>query len=325
MDRLYYHTAYDLYVFQHADQLLQVEKAERCEIVYTSASSNFAPDQIDESRRKMSQFMAEAFPTMLTEAFNIPASHAGIHYQLLRRMDAEGSVKTVICAVNLRSFGPDWINSNLETALNQQAVMYAPRPPLLNRFLVSLNAYDSKSVDERYLERDAMWDAPTLPTYAPFDNVTDWCAAPKWGDWQDPTRQIADQFIKQYGFVVTEENPRVSDFDNIVRLAHERGWNLVFSILPENIQRADTLVGEALTRMMRENAQWIEQRYSAMGVSVVNQLEDLPSKHFTDRDFPTEHYDAAGRKHIAKQNITALREFHSDGYQTPSWFAPTPP
>lgn len=319
MNECYQRTAYPMYVAAHADQLLQVEKVKNCDIVYTSASSNFSPDEWNESKKKMSQFMAEAYPDMLVEAFNIPASHAGTHLQLLRRIPAESQVQTVVCAVNLRSMGADWINSELETALNQQAVMYADRPPLLNRLLVSLNAYDHKSVEERHLLRDEAWNNTPLPDYAPEANVSAWCAAPKWGDWRDPKRQLADQFIKQYAFVVDENNPRVQDFDQIAILAQRRGWNLVFSILPENVQLADTLVGKLLTRMMRENANWLEQRYKAMGVLVVNQLEALPSGHFVDKDFPTEHYDEAGRKHIAMNNAMALRKFHPTKYRNPTW------
>jgi hypothetical protein len=36
-----------------------------------------------------------------------------------------------------------------------------------------------------------------------------------------------------------------------------------------------------------------------MGVTVVDNLELLGDRHFRDRDFPTEHYDQAGREQIA--------------------------
>jgi hypothetical protein len=74
---------------------------------------------------------------------------------------------------------------------------------------------------------------------------------------------LACHYIKGYGFSIDfTSNPRVKDFDNIVRLAEERNWNLVFNLMAENIQKADSLVGDDLVYLMRNNRDKLIERLS---------------------------------------------------------------
>ena len=82
---------------------------------------------------------------------------------------------------------------------------------------------------------------------------------------------------------------------------------MVFNILAENIETADSLVGKDLTSLMTQNAKWLESRYSEKGFKVVNNLHILKASNFTDKDFPTEHYDEEGRKIIAKNIASSLK------------------
>ncbi len=311
--------AFKVFIWMESDQLFQVEKVRNCELVYTSASSNFS--QNDESdKRKISQFIDDFYPGLAMEACNIPASHIGYHFKLLKLIPENSRVKTVICAINLRSFGADWRNSELETALNKQAVMYAQRPPLLNRFLLSLNAYDDKQANERADDRMDEWGQELLPYANPKNSVNNWCQLEKWGDWRNPKRQLADQFIKQYAFIIDENNSRIQNLDALVTLAEKRDWNLILSILPENIEKADSLVDEDLTNLIFANSEWIKTRYSShQNVSVLNNVNILSSEHFTDKDFPTEHYDAKGRMIVASYMAFAIRKHHQENFSNPIW------
>lgn len=312
---------YDEYLWNESDQIHQVSKAKNCEIVYTSASSNFSqPGDTDE--RKISQFIDNCYPELALEAFNRPASHVGIHSKYLAVIPEENKIRTVVCAINLRSFGVDWRYSELESKLNKELVMFEDRPAILNRFLVSLNAYENPSANDQSQSRLSEWDQESLPYPYPRNTVNNWCAEEKWGDWKDPKRQLADQFIKQYAFLLREENPRVGQLDQLVELIQNRGWNCVLTILPENIEKADSLVGKELTSLMKSNAEWITSRYkNKEGVSVLNNIQILPSKYFTDKDFPTEHYNSDGRKLVALYAAYALKRFHKNDFVNPQWDA----
>lgn len=298
--------AYKQYLWAEADQLFQVEKVKNCDLVYTSASSNYSQAEYDSDFRKISQMLEGELSKASVEAFNIPGSHAGTHKLLLARIAENSRTKNVVVTVNMRSFGADWRHSELETPQNKRNVMYAQRPALLNRFLVSVNAYDNKSPSEREEDKLHEWEITPLPFEAPRSNVKQWCAVEKWGDWRQPKRQLADQFIKQYAFVLDDQNPRVKDFEAIATLCKERNWKLVFHILPENIERAKALVDQDLADLMQSNASWFKKEFEKDGITVVNNISSLPDSCFTDRDFPTEHYNDLGRLAIAKEIAKAL-------------------
>jgi len=318
---IYTHCSMRDYQFHHALERLQIESIQNCEILYFSASSNFSQQYtVEESDpRKLSQFLQDFYPSLQVDAVNKPASHAGTHLKLMEIIEEGSEVQTIVATMNLRSFGPDWVHSNLETALNQSEVMYNHRPALLNRLLVSLKAYDDKTEEERLEDKLSDWGSLPLPYDPPMHNVNAWCAVEKWGDWRNPKRQLADQYIKQFALVLTEDHPRVHDFDQMVELANERGWNLVFNILPENLEVADSLVGAPLTDLMKQNRDWLKERYEARGAIVVDNLELLGDAHFTDKNFPTEHFDDTGRKKIAHQLASSMQTIHASAYQTPRW------
>ena len=98
------------------------------------------------------------------------------------------------------------------------------------------------------------------------------------------------------------------DFDRIVCLAQQRGWNLVFNLMAEDVEWADELVGPDLTDLILSNAQLLEQRYSRRGVTVVNNIDAVPDSLFRDRDWTTEHYIQQGRQIIADNVSAALRQ-----------------
>ncbi|MEX2597673.1 MAG: hypothetical protein WEC59_12175 [Salibacteraceae bacterium] len=308
LNQLYKHHALLVFAEKHADQYLQLHKIKNCDVIYFSASSNFPPENIEEKDpRKISQFIADHYPNLRFDAVNKPASHAAMYLALLEMLPENAEAKRFIITMNLRSFGPSWINSDLESALSQSSVFYNKRPVLFNRFLVSLNAYDQKSTVERQELVKVHWNHDQLPFEAPKNTVTSWCAVEKWGDWRNPKRQLADQYIKQFGFVIDEQNPRVKDFDAICNLANERGFQITFNLLAENMETADSLIGTDLTSLMKRNAKWLVERYENKGFTVVNNLEVLGAEHFTDKNFPTEHYFDTGRKTIAKNVAEALR------------------
>ena len=107
----------------------------------------------------------------------------------------------------------------------------------------------------------------------------------------------------------------MKDFDRIVELAKERGWNVIFNLMAENIDRANELVGNDLLYLMRQNRDYLINRYGNQeNVTVVNNLADVRNGLFTDQNWTTEHYQEMGRRTIAENVAQALREYHPDNY-----------
>lgn len=338
LNSLYKVTIYENYIETEADLLGRIWQMENMDVLYFSASSNFGFNQIDSSKERISTYISHYYPELRFGPVDKGAVHAGLFLPLMKNLPEDAPVKTIIVSMNLRSFGPSWIHSKLETPLQKSAVMFdANRPALFNRFLVSLNHYDNKSEEERTADFRHHWDHDTLPLPPPRHTVTTWCQLEKWGDWRNPKRQLADHFIKNYGFVIDADNPRIQDFDAIADWAIKRDIKVVFNIMAENMQLADSLVGPELTNLIRKNRDFLKHRYSYefdaryhdTTLVVVDNLGALSDAQFYDRDFPTEHYLSEGRMTIARNVAYAIRRFHRGkfkrtGFSPKTFHSPIP-
>ena len=295
------------------------------DIIYLGESSNNSFREEDLDKRKISDFISDYYPGLGLHDLTKPAAHAGVFKILLRQMPAESQVRTVIVTMTLRSFNAQWIYSNLETSLQKSLVLLRPYPPLADRFLLSFKAYDIKTDEERTREFKRQWvrDKLHFPYDFPHEDVRKW---DRWmahqgirdttGALDQALTELACHYIKAYGFQIdTLENPRIADFDDIVELARERGWHLVFSLMAENAEKAEQLVGKDLLFLMNQNRELLLDYYRAKGVTVVDHLSSVEDAQFTDQTWTTEHYGEKGRKTIARQTAEALRTWYPDQYR----------
>ena len=291
--------------------------ADSLEMVYLGESSNKTYSWNDQDRRKISEMVADGFPGKRCGDITKEAAHAEIYYYLLKNIPEENQIETVVVTMNLRSFGPYWIYSTLETALQKQLVLMKGYPPLMGRALLAFKAYPIHSTSEwnQLADKEEKTVPLEFPYPFPFETAADWCydfavkgVKDAEGNRDQAMTELTSHFVKNYAFNIHDDNPRVKDFDRIVKLCQKRGWKLVFNLLAENVDKAEALVGPDLVFLMRENAKVLETRYEAMGVPVVNNLEAVRDPHFIDKDWPTEHYDETGRKAIAHEVIKEIIE-----------------
>ena len=289
-------------------QLVDTINATGADILYLGESSNHTFGLDDTDTAWISEMIARHYPTLQVRDMTHDASHGQVYYLLLRSLSPDCPVSTVVVTLNLRSFGIGWIASPLETVLQKRIAMLCPRPALVNRAVLSFKAYDIKSTDERYQQMNHYWATHPLPHHP---------SVPQWADsLNTDSTTMPGTFVRNYAFLIdTLHNPRIRDFDRIVRLARERDWNLVFNLLAEDVEWAEQLVGPDLTTLMQQNADLLADYYTRMGVTVVNNFNCVPDSLFRDRDWTTEHYIQQGRQTIADNVATALRRFYEADYQ----------
>lgn len=294
-------------------------------VIYLGESSNNTARGDDRDTRKISDFIADYYPGLGVQDLTKPAAHAGVFKVLLRHMPEDSQVETVIVTLTLRSFNAQWIHSPLETSLQKSLVLLRPYPPLVNRFLLSFKAYEIKDEKERTRDFQEQWERDLFhfPYEFPHAHVADW---DRWmsrtGIRDDSGRVdrqqtiLACHYIKAYGFQIdTLTNPRIADFDDIVELARERGWTLVFNLMAENMERAEELVGEDLVFLMNANRNLLKEYYGSRGVLVIDNLDAVEDDQYIDRDWTTEHYAERGRKLIARKVAEELKRWYGDQYQ----------
>lgn len=295
-----------------------------CVVVYTGESSNHTYSWKDKDQRKISDFIFDHFPGLRCGDMTKAASHAEVYYYLLENIPENAPVETVIVTMNIRSFGYDWIESDLETAIQKQLVLLKDYPPFFNRFKLAFKDYDIQTEQERSEARyyHLCNDKIVLPYPFKYSTSHEWDYAKAHegvidseGNWNNTLTILACHYIKTYGFQIHENNPRIKDFDNIVKLAKERGWHLIFNLLAENVDRANELVGSDILYLIRQNRDFLLNRYGNIeNVTVVDNIGDVRNELFIDQNWTTEHYAEMGRRTIADHVAQAVSNYYPDIY-----------
>ncbi len=309
---------------EHGDvYLVTKELPDSMDVVYLGESSNKSFHEDDLDKRFISDLIADQFTDLKVVDLTKEAAHAGIYKKMLNWIAENKEVKTVVVTMNMRSFNADWIYSELETPLQKSAIFLNNYPPIINRLILSFKGYDIKTIEERQKQVLEKWEEDIYTTpYFPFEDVRDW---DRWMDYTgiknpDGSRnvektQLACHYIKTFGFELdTLTNPRIQDFDEIIQLAKKNNWNLVFNLLAENTEKADKLVGDRLTQLMKRNRDILLKYYGKKDVTIVDNLEVVPDREFIDQDWTTEHYAESGRKTISRKVAASLAKFYPDSY-----------
>lgn len=290
------------------------------DIIYLGESSNTTYDLKDSCKKSISELAADYFPSIVLKQVQKEATHAGNYILLLRHLKNNGRVKTAIITLNLRSFDAAWINSKLETSLLRTNVLLQKYPPLLNRFLLTLNTYEKKSEKEReeivvsHLKKDPL----SFPYKFKYKTAHEWDSAmanggyinPD-GSWNNQKIELACHYIKAYAFTIdTATNPRIDDFDKIVKVCKDKNIRLILNLMAENLQYADSLVGRDLVFLIKRNRDLLIKRYNKNGVIVVDNLDLVCGYDFIDQNWTTEHYNQRGRIKIAKNLANSLKQIY---------------
>lgn len=300
---------------------------EKTDILYIGESSNIMYAETDKDKRRICQMLEDYYPSLTISDLSRRASHAGIFKHFLEAIPKEKKINTVVLTFNMRCFSSAWINSSLETLLQKNTVLLGKEPPILKRFYLSFKAYDSKAEDVRDHDMRNQWanECLTFPYPFPYKTTAEWDDAMAETGIKDengkidPVTDLACNYIKAFALNVdTLTNPRIKDFDDIILLAKERGWNLVFNFLGENIQKADELVGKDLTFLMQQNHDLLVDYYQRKDVVIIDNFDAIDDAYFIDKHWTTEHYTEEGRSTVAKNVALGLRRFFPKSYHQKS-------
>ncbi len=311
---------------QQYSQIINLVRAvpDDVDILYIGESSNTAFSENDWDRRSISSFISDFYPDLKLSSITKPAAHAGTYEVLLENIPKNSKLGTVIVTLNLRSFNTQWIHSKLETGLQKSIVLLKDMPPLVNRFLLSFKAYEIKTNEEREAQIMEKWEEDLLkfPYDFAYDNIMEWNINMEKkgirnsdGSRNQKLTDLACHFIKGYAFQIdTLKNPRIRDFNKIIGLANERGWNLVFNLLAENTEKAKELVGNDLIFLMEQNRILLLNYFQNRGVIVVDNFNAVKDEEFIDQNWTTEHYVESGRSTIALNVADSIKKFYPENY-----------
>lgn len=325
LNALYNFTLYEKDLVEKSEQIIELrQKQKSTDVFYFAESSNFNVRDDDSIKNSISEITNFFFPKLSIAAINKPATHAGIFKYWLREIDDfQIKPKAVIITLNLRSFDAAWIHSKLETQLNESVVLTQRYPNLVNRFLLSLQAFDNKTEQQREQDMLDDWNRTKLkfPYKFKHQTVKEWDFAmangghlkPD-GTWDNEKNILACHYIKSYAFNLNENNPRIKDFDEISDWCAEHKVKLYLNLMAENMQYADSLVGKELVFLMRQNRDFLVKRYTSETCIVADNMELVLGIEFTDQTWTTEHYGYKGRMIIAKNLAETMKDQFKNEY-----------
>lgn len=287
------------------------------DIIYLGESSNtsFNPwtDTLNESIGDFLQLYIQ--DGRQVEQITHEGYHPGLFLKMLNLAPEDGqSGRTVILGVNMRTCGPTAMFSGNEASNQREALFYSKRPPLLTRVFMGLHFYDNRNELERESLKVQWWRTQKLPVAE--ETVMHWnerVAQNYHSELSPEIKAMAGAYIKEFGFILDDENQRVKDLKEIVKVCKDKGINLIFHVLPPNRYHAKRLFGEKLVNIMDANHDFLMERFKQWGVETVdnyflkeaNQINAAnKGSYYTDQWYPTEHFNAQIRRAIA-ENISA--------------------
>lgn len=326
LNTIYTFTFFEKDLNLYSKEFLDIKNSQsNTDIYYFGESSNITYKQDDSTQLSISELCNQFYPTLKVTNVNKYATHAGVYKYWLKQIEINKErPKAVIITINLRSFDATWIHSKLETQLQQSLVLGQFYPNIINRFLLSLQAFSNKTEAEREVDMLNDWKKTKIYFTNPFQyqTVRQWDDAMANGGhknadgtWDTKKIELACHYIKAYAFNIDEKNPRIKDFDEISAFCLKNNLPLYLNLMAENIEYADSLVGKELVLLMRENRDFLKARYHKNNCIVVDNLELVNGKHFIDQNWTTEHYNYKGRMLIAKNLATSLKQQFKTEYK----------
>ena len=161
---IYNFTFYNKDLAEKCEQILEIRNSQSItDIYYFGESSNFNVRETDSIKNTISEITGLFFPSLKLTTINKPATHAGIYKYWLKQINVnEKKPQAIVVTLNMRSFDAAWINSKLETQLQESIVLTQPYPNIINRFFLSLQAFDNKTEKQRELEMLKDWETTQL-------------------------------------------------------------------------------------------------------------------------------------------------------------------
>lgn len=270
--------------------LVENKTKNKADVYYFSASPNQASAN-DESDKRFISAIANESSKLKISSVDTGAIHAGIFYKILNHLPKNKYPKAIVMDLNIRSFGVNWIHSNLENALQRNFVYWNQRPSIVNHFLAATKWYDYKSPAEHLRAIEYEEKFGQLPYSKNHSTIK------KWVDSLFKTKQYSEEgklMIQQFAFEIKRNNEQLKNYDLIVKWANRHQIPLIFVILPENVQRMEQLAGKELSDLVSKNAHFLLNHYNGKNVQVLD-LHKLVDKDQFFEFFPTEHYRSKGR------------------------------
>lgn len=264
---------------------------EKSDVLYLSASPNQASAPDDTNRTFISQFLEHELKMKVT-AFDTGAIHAGVFLHVLK--EKKEKPKFVFVDLNLRSFGNQWIQSELENSLQRNLSYWNSNFGFWNRIQVVLKNYDFIPYQER--KNLIYYDEK-------FHHLSNKHTIKTWVDslfLADKENNIGREMVRHFAFEIDNNNEMLLHYDSFFRFCEKQNIRVIATILPENTEGMKRYAGNDLPDICMKNSAFIKNYFKKHNIVILDLLSAFDESYFFET-FPTEHYNQKGRAFIANQ------------------------
>ena len=289
---------------KHAPYALELEAASQsAEILYLGDCSDGFFYKNDATSIKISQYLDSLLPSKVA-GISRDGFHAGVYCDLVSLVPDSHKLEKIIVTLNMRAFSPPILLSEHENKLEKQRVILKKRPPMVNRFLLAFKGYPHLTGKELEQAIHQKWNKDTL-LFSPGADIK---TLQEWREQviKDQTLSKEEKrnhlrFIENYGFTI-EEGTMTQDLDELIKVAEGKGIELIFHLLPEDVERAHAIDSQLVQSLQAKRA-WLIKRYSGK-VKLIDNFELFTKQKEGLEGFaiplPSSHYSAFGREKIAQ-------------------------
>jgi len=243
---------------------------------------------------------------------------------LLENIPPESDLQSIIIPINLRTLSKEWKYAANRIDLENSMLLLQNYPPLFNRLDLAFKSPSLTGSDTKLSQK--IKDEFRINSLVNFENLT-YKSIHEWernmalagirndeDEYDHMASALACHYIKSYAYPIAsiQESDVLKEYERIIQLADHRSWNIIFHLLPLNVEEIESLCGPQLLSILYYNQEMLKAYFSKRNVSFIDNLFEIADGDFIKSKKPREIYHFEGRKKIANSIVEVIEQLHPE-------------
>ena len=258
-------------------------------------------DEGDTDTRSISMMLADRLQAEVA-TISRGGYHAQIYAEFFDLLIRRGHrPQVVVVPINLRSLSPEWDQKpayQFEQAKSDLRHADQPLRRAIDPLLRTLHLSDEEAVTQHDYKSTPVFLGPRkVGAVRDFDN-------PSYGE---PNRERTRQkMIFHYLYPLKEDHRKLRALRTIAAQAREAGQTVLFYVEPIDGESGEALLPDEFRSQVQSNLDVLQRSLEGHEPPLVDLTFDLGKEAFSWHDYPNEHLNQKGRRHVAEALAQAL-------------------
>ena len=272
------------------------------DVIFFGDSTMTYTSKHDKDKRNIADILQSMNPNLSIKRVSHAAYHLDLYWKYCEYISRQNNKpKVVIIPINLRSFSVGWdLAPNYQFEFEKALLSYGNRFLIrsFSRPLTIFNPFDEEGFREEF-ENALVYNGDQLlgklQYYGNEANLSS-------------NEKIKRSMIINYMYSLNESDRKVQSILEIVRLAKEGHFQVIFYITPIDYQTGEQHLGAEFMERVRQNTEVINSLLIEQEVEVLDLSFGLEKTDLEWEGAPNEHLNEDGRKFLAEQLSVPLQK-----------------